>query len=185
MTDADAESRQRRQDREYARACREHGIEPEPARYMAGEKTEEIEALDRAANDQGGARHNGSGFNVYRIEPEPLKELPPEAEGAARLLEILMPTKGDPATFVRTTGRRCLALAWLLGRRPESLAELGRALGITRASLSVYVRQLEDKLHVHGRGQKRAGARPAYKANAHRIWKTRRLNTLLTDALSE
>jgi hypothetical protein len=65
------------------------------------------------------------------------------------------------------------------------LADLGRALGISRASLSVYARQLEDKLHIHGRGQKRASARPAYRENARRIWRTRRLDALLTDALAE
>jgi hypothetical protein len=182
MTDADAESRQRRQDREYARACREHGIEPEPAVYRATGFEDDL--IDRAALEDEGIRHNGQTYSVVRDDapPEPLT---PEAEGAGRLLELLMPQKCDPATFVKTAGRRCLALAWLLGKRPESLADLGRALGISRASLSIYARQLEDKLHIHGRGQKRASSRPAYRENARKIWRTRRLDALLTDALSE
>jgi DNA-binding CsgD family transcriptional regulator len=182
MTDADADSRQRRQDKEYARACREHGIEPEPAVYRA--TGFEDRYIDRVAFEDEGIRHNGSTYTVVRDDapPEPLT---PEAEGAGRLLELLMPQRCDPATFVKTAGRRCLALAWLLGKRPESLAELGRALGISRASLSVYVRGLETKLGFHGRGQKRASARPAYQANARRIWKTRRLDALMSDALAE
>jgi len=182
MTDADAESRQRRQDREYARACREHGIEPEPATYRA--TGFEDKHIDRVAFEDEGIKHNGSTYTVVR-DDAPLEALTPEAEGAARLLEILMPLKSDPATYAKTAGRRCLALAWLLGRRPESLADLGRALGISRASLSVYARQLEDKLHIHGRGQKRASARPAYRENARRIWRTRRLDALMSDALAE
>ena len=182
MSDPDAESRQRRQDKEYARACRQHGIEPEPAVYRAAGFEDDL--IDRAALEDEGIRHNGQTYTVPR-DDEPLEALTPEAEGAARLLEILLPAKGDPVTFVRTTGRRCLALAWLLGKRPESLAELGRALGITRASLSVYARALEDKLHIHGRGQKRSSSRSSYRENARRIWKTRRLDALMTDALAK
>ena len=182
MTDADAESRQRRQDREYAQACREHNIEPEPATYRA--TGFEDKYIDRVAFEDEGITHNGSTYSVVR-DAEPLEALTPEAEGAGRLLELLMPQRCDPATFVKTAGRRCLALAWLLGKRPESLADLGRALGISRASLSVYVRGLETKLRFHGRGQKRASSRPAYRENARKIWRTRRLDALLTDALAE
>jgi DNA-binding transcriptional regulator GbsR (MarR family) len=78
-----------------------------------------------------------------------------------------------------------LCLAWLLGRRPEPLAELARQLGISRASLSTHVRRIEDLTGLHGRGQKGASTRATYANNARKSWKLRKLNTLMTDALAE
>ena len=185
MPNSEAEERQRRQDREYARACREYGIEPEAPSYRAATGADEAEALDRMANEQDGAHKNGSGYTVRRAEPKPLKDLPPEAAAVSRALDLLMPLKSDVPTFVKTAGRRCLALAWLLGKRPEPLAELARQLGCTRAAMSSYVRALEDVTGVHGRGQKGASTRATYAANARKSWKLRKLNTLMTDALAE
>jgi DNA-binding CsgD family transcriptional regulator len=185
MTDADAESRQRRQDREYLEACRAAGIKPEAPRYMAHNQAEELEAIDRFAIEQDGAHKNGHGFQVTRAEPEPLKELPPEAEAVSRTLDLLCPHKADAPTFVKTAGRRCLALSWLLGKRPEPLAELARQLGCSRAALSSYVRGLEDRTGLHGRGQKAVGARGIYRSSAHKSWKLRRLNKAFADAVAE
>jgi hypothetical protein len=175
----EAENRQRRQDREYLAACKAAGIEPEPAHYRA--TGTEDEAIDRFAHEDEGIKHNGSAYAVVR-DNKPPKPLTPEAEGAARILEIIIPLKSDPALFVQTAGRRCLALAWLLGKRPEPLAELARGLGITRASMSVYARALEDRLGIHGRGQKRSGSRANYATSARKSWKLRKLNTLMTEA---
>ncbi|MFZ9932990.1 MAG: hypothetical protein ACO3G9_07320 [Chthoniobacterales bacterium] len=83
----------------------------------------EDELLDRFALEQDGAHKNGSSYTVRRAEPEPLKDLPPEAEAVERTLALLMPLRSDVPTFVKTAGRRCLCLGWLLGRRGESLAE--------------------------------------------------------------
>lgn len=182
MSNEAALERQRKQDAAYLRACREHGIEPDPANYRATAKAEELEALDRYANEQDGAHKNGSGYTVRRAEPEPLKDLPPEAEAVERTLALLMPVKSDVPTFVKTAGRRCLCMAWLLGRRGESLAELARQIGCSRAALSTYVRNLEDLTGVHGRGQKGASTRSIYRDNAKRSWKLRRLNHLLSEA---
>jgi DNA-binding CsgD family transcriptional regulator len=179
----EAEDRQRRQDREYLAACKAAGIEPEAPSYRAGSVEDEL--LDRFALAQDGASKNGSGYQVTRAEPEPLKDLPPEAEAVSRTLDLIIPLKSDVRIFVQTAGRRCLALAWLLGKRPEPLAELARQLGCTRAALSSYVRALEDRTNIHGRGQKAAGTRDTYRANAKRSWKLRKLNTLLADATAE
>jgi biotin operon repressor len=185
MPNEAAEERQRRQDREYAHACREHGIEPEAPSYRASTAADELDALDRMANEQDGAHKNGSSYTVRRAEPLPLKDLPPEAEAVSRTLELILPHKTDIKTFVQTAGRRCLALAWLLGKRREPLAEIARHLGCSRAAMSSHARALEDKLGIHGRGQKGATTRDTYRANAKRSWKLRKLNTLMTDALAE
>ena len=179
----EAEQRQRRQDREYLAACKAAGIEPDAPNYRAASVEDEL--LDRFALEQDGAHKNGSSYNVRRAEPLPLKDLPPEAAAVSRALDLLMPLKSDVPTFVKTAGRRCLALAWLLGKRPEPLAELARKLGCTRAAMSSYVRNLEDVTGVHGRGQKGASTRATYAANARKSWKLRKLNTLMTDALAK
>jgi hypothetical protein len=183
MPNDDAEQRQRRQDREYLVACKAAGIKPEAPNYRAGSVEDEL--LDRFALDQDGASKNGNGYQVTRAEPLPLKDLPPEAAAVSRALDLLMPLKSDVATFVTTAGRRCLCMAWMLGKRPEPLAELARQLGCSRAALSTYVRRLEDSTGLHGRGQKGATTRDTYRANAKRSWKLRKLNTLMTDALAE
>lgn len=184
MASDDSIVRQRAKDAAYLRACKAHGIEPEPPRYMADQQAVELEALDRASNDHG-ARHNGSSYRTERLEPEPLKDLGPDGEAAARVIDLLIPTKANAREFVQTAGRRCLALAWLLGRRPEPLSELARQLGVSRASLSTYVRNLEDRTGVHGRGQKASRTVEIYRANAKRSWKLRRINKLLSEATTE
>jgi hypothetical protein len=143
----------------------------------------EDELLDRFALEQDGANKNGSSYNVRRAEPLPLKNLPPEAAAVSRALDLLMPLKSDVPTFLKTAGRRCLALAWMLGKRPESLAELARQIGCSRAALSTYVRNLEDQTGLHGRGQKGASTRSIYRNNARKSWKLRRLNGMLKSAL--
>ncbi len=183
MGNDEAEDRQRRQDREYLAACKAAGIEPEAPSYRAGSVEDEL--LDRFALAQDGASKNGSGYQVTRTEPEPLKDLPPEAEAVSRTLELILPHKTDIKTFVQTAGRRCLALAWLLGKRREPLAEIARHLGCSRAAMSGHARALEDKLGIHGRGQKGASTRDTYRDNAKRSWKLRKLNTLLADATAE
>jgi hypothetical protein len=180
---SDSAARQKAKDLEYRAACAKYGVEPEMPSYRATSVEDEL--LDRFALEQDGANKNGSSYNVRRAEPLPLKDLPPEAAAVSRALDLLMPLKSDVATFVKTAGRRCLALAWLLGKRPEPLAELARQLGCTRAAMSSYVRNLEDVTGVHGRGQKGASTRATYAANARKSWKLRKLNTLMTDALAE
>jgi hypothetical protein len=177
----EAEQRQRRQDREYLAACKAAGIEPDAPTYRAASVEDEL--LDRFALEQDGAHKNGSSYLVTRAEPEPLKDLPPEAAAVSRALDLLMPLKSDVASFVKTAGRRCLCMAWMLGKRPEPLAELARQLGCSRAALSTYVRDLEDATGVHGRGQKSAGSRSVYASNARQSWKLRRVNKLMADAV--
>jgi biotin operon repressor len=183
MPNDEAEERQRKQDREYLVACKAAGIKPEPANYRAASVEDEM--LDRYALEQDGANKNGHSYQVTRAEPLPLKDLPPEAEAVSRTLDLLMPLKTDVPNFVKTAGRRCLCMAWMLGKRPEPLAELARQLGCTRAALSSYVRALEDRTNIHGRGQKGASTRATYRANAKRSWKLRKLNALMTDATAE
>lgn len=184
MADDESISRQRSRDEEYRRACRAAGITPEMPAYQSAHCAVEIETLDRAAADNG-CRHNGGSYRIDQMEPEPLKDLPPEAEAAGRVIELLMPLKTGAKEFVQTAGRRALALAWLLGRRPEPLAELARQLGISRASLSTHVRRLEDRTKIHGRGQKGASTRSIYANNARKSWKLRRLNKVLAEATAE
>jgi hypothetical protein len=180
MADDDSILRQREKDFAYVRACREHGIEPERPSYRAASVEDGL--LDKFATEQDGASHNGSTYLVHRIEPEPLEELKPEAEAAWKVLELIMPVKSDCRSFVSTAGRRCLVLAWMLGRRPEPLAEMARQLGITRATLSTFARRLEDRVGVHGRGQKSSSSKHTYAENARRSWKLRRLNGMMAEA---
>jgi hypothetical protein len=177
----EAEDRQRRQDREYLAACKAAGIEPDAPSYRAASVEDEL--LDRFALEQDGANKNGSSYLVNRTEPEPLAELPPEAEAAGKVLDLLCPSRAEPALFVATAGRRALVLCWLLGRRPESLAELARSIGVTRASLSTYARKINDATGLMGRGQKSASSRATYANNARQSWKLRRVNKLMADAV--
>ena len=174
--------RQRAKDRAYIEACRKHGIEPDAPSYIGSGESCDEDKLDYLASDSN-ATHNGGALRQYNGEPKPLKKLPAKAEIAMRVIELMTPAVKDPKTFVRTAGRRCLSLAWLMGRRSESLADLARELGMSRASLSKHVRNLEDKVGLHGRGQKVRGAVETYRANAKRSWKLRRLNSMLKDAV--
>lgn len=172
MSDDESISRQCAKDREYIRACREHGIKPDPARYVTG--STDPEDIDYYAR-----------LEATTTDIEPLKPLTPEAEAAGRVIDLLMPRKIGAREFVQTAGRRALAMAWLLGKRPEPLAELARQLGISRASLSTHVRRLEDATGVHARGQKLASSRSIYADNARKSWKLRRLNKAMADAVAE
>lgn len=182
MSDDNSITRQRQRDAEYVAACKAAGIKPDAPSYFAPGIVIESEAADSVGRNDG-PKKNGSTIRTRADDPEPLKELTPEAEAAGRVIDLLVPIKSGAKEFVRTAGRRALALAWLLGRRPEPLAELARQLGVSRASLSTYVRRLENKTGVHGRGQKGASTRTAYAASATRSWKLRRLNTMLSGAV--
>ncbi len=184
MNDDDSIRRQRERDAEYLAACRAHGIKPALPSYFAPGIVIEAEAADNVGRSDG-PKKNGGSIRTRADDPEPLEELTPEAEAAGRVIDLLIPRKANAVEFVRTAGRRCLALAWILGRRPEALAELARQLGVSRASLSTYVRTLEDRTGVHGRGQKAASTRNTYRNNAKRSWKLRRLNTAMADAVGQ
>lgn len=171
MSDDLSIARQRRQDREYIAACKAAGIAPEAPSYF-GYGTDPAD-LDYYANTE----NHG--------EPVPLKELTPGAEAGLKLLDLLIPLKSDIKSFVETAGRRVLVLCWMLGRRPEPLAEMARQLGISRASLSTYARQLEDATGLHSRGQKGASTRRIYANNARKSWKLRRLNSMMAEATTE
>jgi hypothetical protein len=177
---SESAAKQFAKDKEYLRACAKYGVEPDAPSYISASVEDEL--LDRYALEADGAHKNGSGYQVTRAEPEPLKELPPEAEAAGKVLDLLCPRRAEPALFVATAGRRALVLCWLLGRRPESLAELSRSIGVTRASLSTYARKINDATGLTGRGQKSASSRSTYANNARKSWKLRKLNTLLTEA---
>ena len=181
---SDSASRQIAKDKEYLRACAKYGIKPDAPSYIAAGIVIEGEAAD-CVGLIAGPKKNGSTIRTRADDPEPLKELTPEAEAAGRVIDLIVPLKSGAKEFVRTAGRRVLCLAWLLGRRPEPLAELARQLGVSRASLSTYVRRLEGKTGVHGRGQKGASTRATYAESARRSWKLRRLNTAMADAVGE
>ena len=185
MPDPESIARQAEQDAEYLRACREHGIEPDLPNYRGEGMADDL--IERHMTEQDGAQKNGRGYAVHRSAPEPLKELSPGAEGARHLLDCLLAGCIDkrPEIFVVSAGRRLLVLSWLLGRRRESLADLARELGISRASLSSMGRKLENRLGIHGRGQKRSETVATYADNARRSWKLRRLNAALAEAVAE
>lgn len=183
MADDLSIARQRERDAEYLRACKAHGIEPELPRYDSHLLSVSDEIIDAALNDGAGAK-NGHSYRTRGHEPEPLRELPPEAEAAARVLDLLCPHRADCKLFVATAGCGALVLAWLLGRRPEPLAEMARQIGITRASLSTFARRINDRFGLTGRGQKGASTRATYRETAKRSWKLRRLNTMLKDAVA-
>jgi hypothetical protein len=181
VSDDESISRQRQRDAEYLRACREHGIEAEPPRYVSALPSASDEAIDAALNDGAGGK-NGKAYRTRGHEPQPLDPMKPEAVAALKLLDVLIPVKADIKAFVQTAGRRVLVLSWMLGRRPEPLAEMARQLGISRASLSTYARELEDRTGLHSRGQKCSGSRSVYRDNAKRSWKLRRLNSMMKQA---
>ena len=161
----------------------ESGYQDAPS-YFAPGIVIETEAADSVGRSDG-PKKNGGSIRTRADDPEPLEQLTPEAEAAGRVIDLLVPIKSGATEFVRTAGRRALCLAWLLGRRPEPLAELARQLGISRASLSTHVRRIEDATGLHGRGQKGATTRSTYAANARRSWKLRRVNKLMADAVGE
>jgi len=181
---SDSSTRQHQRDTEYLAACRAHGIKPDAPSYYAPGIMIESEAADSVGRIDG-PKKNGSTIRNRADDPEPLKELTPEAEAAGKVIDLLVPLKGGATEFVRTAGRRALCLAWLLGRRPEPLADLARQLGISRASLSTHVRRIEDLTGLHGRGQKGATTRATYAATARQGWKFRRVNKLMADAVTE
>jgi len=184
VSDDESIIRQRERDAEYLAACKAHGIEPDLPRYISALPSISDEAIDAALNDGAGAK-NGTGYRTRTDQPQPLKDLTPEAEAAGRIIDLLVPVKNNARAFVQTAGRRCLALAWLLGRRPEPLAELAQQLGMTRASLSRHARTIEDRTGLHGRGQKAHGTVETYRENAKRSWKLRRLNSLMAAEVKE
>ena len=184
MNDDDSIRRQRERDAEYLAACRAHGITPALPSYIAAGVVIEGEAADNVGRNDG-PKKNGGSIRTRADDPEPLAELTSEAEAAGRVIDLLVPLKSGATEFVRTAGRRALCLAWLLGRRPEPLAELARQLGISRASLSTHVRRIEDLTGLHGRGQKGASTRATYAATAKQGWKVRRVNKLMSDAVAE
>ena len=181
---SDSASKQIAKDKEYLRACAKYGIKPDLPSYYAPGIVIESEAAD-SVGLIAGPKKNGGTIRTRADDPEPLKELTPEAEAAGRVIDLIVPLKSGAKEFVRTAGRRALALAWLLGRRPEPLAELARQLGISRSSLSTFVRTLEKKTGVHGRGQKGASTVATYAESARRSWKLRRLKTAMADAVGE
>ena len=181
---SDSASKQIAKDKEYLRACAKYGIKPDLPSYYAPGIVIESEAAD-SVGLIAGPKKNGGTIRTRADDPEPLKELTPEAEAAGRVIDLLVPLKSGATEFVRTAGRRALCLAWLLGRRPEPLAELARQLGISRASLSTHVRRIEDLTGLHGRGQKGATTRATYVATAKQGWKLRRVNKLMAAAVRE
>lgn len=184
MSDDDSIMRQRARDAGYVRACKAAGIKPDAPSYFAPGIVIESRAAD-AVGYKGGPKKNGGNIRSRADDPEPLKRLTKEAEAAGRVIDLLVPLKTGASEFVRTAGRRALALAWLLGRRPEPLSVLARQLGISRASLSTHVRRIEDLTGLHGRGQKGASTRSSYAKSAKQSWKLRRLNIAMADAVGE
>lgn len=184
MSDDESIIRQRQRDAEYLAACKAHGIEAEPPRYVSALPSASDEAIDAALNDGAGGK-NGKAYRTRGHEPQPLDPMKPEAVAALKVLDVLIPAKADIKAFVQTAGRRVLVLSWMLGRRPEPLAEMARQLGISRASLSSYARELEDRTGLHSRGQKASGTRTTYAANARKSWKLRRINKLMTEAATD
>ena len=175
MSFTESAARQRQRDKEYLAACKAHGIEADLPDYLSSAISGD--SLDLIDSDNRGDR-NGFSYRTELHEPEPLQPLGAAAAAAEKILDALLPrSQRDPASFVRAAGRRCLALAWLLGRRKESLAEMARSMNMSRASLSSHVRKIEDRCGLHGRGQKRAGTRSTYKVTAKEGWKLRRLNS--------
>jgi hypothetical protein len=181
--DEESIARQRERDAEYLHACREAGIEPDPPRYSGQGDTEHLDLHETEAQSYG-AKKNGTHYAAHREEPAPLTELTPEMVGAAKTLEMILPRLDRHlAKNTVAAGRRALVLAWLLGRCPRSLADLATELGVTRACLSSYATELNDRLGVRGRGQKGEYTRKVYAANARKSWKLRRLNKALAEAV--
>lgn len=183
--DEESIARQREKDAAYITACREAGIEPDPPQYRGVGDSEHLDlyAVDVAS---GGALHNGARYVAHRLEAEPLKELTPQQEGAAMVLEILLPHRDrDLRTAVTTAGRRALVLGWLLGQRETSLADLAKRIGVSRASLSNYACRLSEMLNIHGRGQKSVRSREVYRESAKRTTKLRKLTRAINLAAQE
>ena len=175
-------ARQAERDREYLAACRAAGIEPMKPNYSGAGDTEHMDLVVTEASAFG-ATKNGAPFAAHRNEPAPLTELSPEMIGAGKALDLILPDfHGRISQATVAAGRRALVLSWLLGRCPRSLADLAAELGVSRACLSSYAVQLNDRLGVRGRGQKGQHTRATYADNARRSWKLRRLNDALNSA---
>jgi len=161
MTDTSTAPSQEARDLAYAAACREAGIEPMLPKYCVFGKRGDsehdftLEALALAERTSPDGRVD----ILDELEPETPPEIPDGLrDPVERLLDVLWPAGrgGKTVAGTRAAGLRVLCLKWLLGRLPKPLAHYAVELGISRAVLSYYVRQLEDALGIHARGQKTA-----------------------------
>jgi hypothetical protein len=164
-------------------ACRAHGIKPEPPSYYAPGIVIELEAADSVGLIDG-PKKNGSTIRTRADDPEPLKELTPEAEAAGRVIDLLVPVKSGAKEFVRTAGRRALACmaAW-----PPS-----RTAGRIGAAAWHQPRQLSTHVRRSLRFNRTAWPRPKGSHNPRHLpreckagWKLRRLNTAMAAAVRE
>jgi DNA-binding CsgD family transcriptional regulator len=94
-------------------------------------------------------------------------------------LESILPPGNLQQGTTRSMGLRCVCLLWMLQSSKHdlgsrSLADIAKKLGVSRAILSFHVRNLEEKLGFHCRGQKGVEARESYKETIQAGWETRR-----------
>ncbi len=158
-------------DRAYVEACLEHGIEPElPEFRIESARTAENSDLD--VGERGRMNGRGLGHRSPVAEDEPAALPDAGLEALELILGVVLDSAGLRGERIfKSIGQKVFCLAWLLGRGPHaasSLRELAPRLKMTRAALSWHVRQLEEALGVHGRGQKPVSARPSYRAARRR-----------------
>jgi len=158
---SEAQLRQATADREYLRACRDAGIEPDAPQYFAPGATSEAGLLDAHALREGGLPDFPAeiGGEEDDVDEKPDFMIPPATKSAFDgLLDILLPSREVAhLTDQLVIGRRVLVLAWMLGRGPmagQSLAAIGRKIGVERATLSNMARNIERATGYHARGQK-------------------------------
>lgn len=102
------------------------------------------------------------------------------AEVLSRLLDLLIPVAIDCRTL-QAIGVKAVCLAWMIqsGKADlgsESLAQIAKRLGVTRALLSHWIRHFEESLGFHSRGQKLSSTPAVFAESASRGWETRLRN---------
>ena len=161
--------RQAERDREYQAACEQFGIEPALPKYETKKARADAADLDAIrCGDKGDhlekPDRQESGRNpswTYFDDEEPASEISADyRRGFMKALAIIQPDAKQANAFERIAGRRCVVLAWLMGRGSlagQSLAKIAESLECSRASLSLHARTLERETGFHGRGQRRTG----------------------------
>lgn len=129
---------------------------------------------------------------VNEVTPIPGADPDPErvSDAGERLAEILGwvigPATLSTAMWSKSAARRLAALGWALNiRGMRSRQAIASDLGTTRALVSYYVRDINERWGIFVPGQKSVEARARYSAASPQGWAVRRANKLAARSVED